>query len=74
VVFLFEFKEFPHRKQISVSTALLLYIFGELFGCGWYGVYLLFSVLVHIFHQSKSSISCHQIVQINLRHMSGYFS
>jgi hypothetical protein len=32
----------------------LLYIFGELFGFSCFGVYLLFLVLIHIFHHIKS--------------------
>jgi hypothetical protein len=44
VVFLIEFKEFPLRNQIYVSTVLLVYIFGYLFDCGCFGDYLLFSI------------------------------
>jgi len=44
VIFLFEFKEFSLRNQISILTALLLYIFAELFSYGWFRDWLLFSI------------------------------
>jgi hypothetical protein len=39
VIFLFGFKEFPLHNQISVLTILLLYIFGELLGCGCFAIF-----------------------------------
>jgi hypothetical protein len=41
--FFLNFKEFSLHNQISMLIALLLYIFDELFDCGWFEVYLLFS-------------------------------
>jgi hypothetical protein len=52
VVFLFGFKEFPLRNQISVLTALLLYIFDYLFGCNWFGVFITFILIKYEFANS----------------------
>jgi len=52
VVFLFGFKEFLLRNQISVLTALLLYIFDYLFGCNWFGVFITFILIKYEFANS----------------------
>jgi len=52
VFFIFGFEEFSLRNQISVLTILLLYIFGNLFGCGWFEVYNYFQLVSERVHSS----------------------